>query len=208
MTAGSAGAVPVPSLRARAFHQIFTRNRWNGTETRSGPGSTLGSTARLAAELPTLLALLEATSVLDAACGASFWMPDLPGYVGVDIVPDAIAVVQERFPDRHYFVADIVSDALPPSDVVIARDVLAHLPNRDVLGALANFRSTGARYLLLTTFDGADNSVDARAGGYHELDLTQPPFSLGEPLRKIADGYWEDALVYPTKQLGVFVCTS
>jgi len=202
------GMVYPPSLRARIFRTIYSANRWHGTETRSGPGSTLGSTRRLREALPDLIADLGATSVLDAACGASFWMPDLPGYIGVDIVPDAVTIVRHAFPDRRYEVADICTDVLLRCDAVIARDVLAHLATADALAALANIRVTGARWLLATTFVGGDNTVDTKTGGYHEIDLAVEPFALGTPEHMIADGYWEDRMVYPTKQMGVWPLVS
>lgn len=198
------GMVYPTSLRARIFRTIYSANRWHGTETRSGPGSTMGSTRRLREALPDLIADLGATSVLDAACGASFWMPDLPGYVGVDIVPAAVRTVQQAFPERRYEVADICTDALPRCDAVIARDVLAHLATADALAALGNIRATGARWLLATTFVGGDNAIDTRTGGYHEIDLAEAPFGLGTPRDMIADGYWEDDLIYPTKHIGVW----
>lgn len=199
--------VSVPSndaIRAQAFSKIFRRNTWNSTETKSGPGSTKGSTRRLAERLPSLLENWEIHSVLDAACGASFWMPDLPGYVGVDVVAEAIAEIQAQFPLRSYQVADICTADLPRTDAVIMRDVLAHLPTADVLLALDNARRAGIRWLLATSFRGGDNSIDTRAGGYHEIDLEKPPFSLGEPFVLIPDGYWEDELVYPNKFFGLW----
>lgn len=192
------------SPRARVFRSIYTKNRWNGTETRSGPGSTFASTRRLREALPRLVDQFQITSVLDAACGASYWMPDLPGYVGVDIVPEAIEAVCDAFPTRRYEVADIVTDDLPRCDAVIVRDVLAHLMTRDAVAALENIRRTGARWLFATTFVGADNSIPAATGGYHEIDLTAAPFGLPKPVRLIPDGYWEEDLIYPTKQMGVW----
>lgn len=192
------------TLRSATFRRIYVRNRWNGTETRSGPGSTMRSTTRLRETLPRLMVELGATSVLDAACGASWWMPELPGYVGVDIVPEAVDAVREHFPHRTYGVQDICTDDLPKADLVIARDVLAHLPNADVLKALGNIRRMGPRWLLLTTFIGADNRKDTMVGGYHEIDLALAPFDLGQPERVIPDGYWEDDLIYPTKHMGLW----
>jgi SAM-dependent methyltransferase len=193
--------------RARVFGHIYARNRWHGTETRSGPGSTLASTRRIREALPQLLAMLDAHSLLDAACGASWWMPEIEGYIGVDIVPDAVAAARAQFPTRQFEVADIVTDDLPEADVAICRDVLAHLPRTDQLAALANL-ARSVRWLFVTTFAGADNTRDASAGGYHEYDLSQPPYNMSDPFQMIPDGYWEDELIYPTKYLGLYLCGS
>ena len=58
------------SPRALVFRTIYRHNRWNGTETRSGPGSTYASTSRLRRILPELVSGVGAFRVLDAACGA------------------------------------------------------------------------------------------------------------------------------------------
>jgi len=133
-------------------------------------------------------------------------MPDLPGYIGIDIVPEAVQAAAERFPGRTYHVGDICTAELPRCDVIVARDVLAHLSNAEVLKALGNFRRSGPIWLCATTFEGSDNTRDTRAGGYHEYDLEAPPFALGRPWLVIEDGYWEDELIYPTKYLGVWAC--
>jgi SAM-dependent methyltransferase len=195
-----------PSHRFNAFGVIYRFNRWNGTETRSGPGSTMGSTSTLRRILPEFCEGVGATSVLDLGCGASFWMPDLPGYLGIEIVPEALDAISNHFPDRTYQQGDIVSDELPHADVVIARDVLAHLPIADVLAVLGNIRASGATWALLTTFEDARNTADARPGGYHEYDLERDPYSIGEPWMVIEDGKWEDEVIYPTKYLGVWSC--
>ena len=186
------------------FRSIYRANRWHGTETRSGPGSTTVSTKRLRRILPELVSGMGVTSVLDAACGASFWMPDLPGYVGVDIVPEAVEAVEAAFPGRLYMTEDICTADLPRCEMVIARDVLAHLSNAEVMQALENFRRSGAIWALLTTFEDAVNDADTRTGGYREYDLEREPFSLGEPWLVIEDGYWEDELVYPSKLMGLW----
>lgn len=190
--------------RQAMFHGIFIANAWRGKETRSGPGSTTLSTAGAREFIERFCTEVGARHVLDAACGASSWMPELPGYRGVDIVPAAVADMQRRFPGRAYAVADICADDLGEADVVIMRDVLAHLSNEDALLALKNVRSTGARYLVATTFDGADNAHDTRTGGYREVDLRYEPFGLGDPVRSVADGYWERRLKFPTKRLAAW----
>jgi hypothetical protein len=192
--------------RSAVFRSIYRLNRWHGTETRSGPGSTHGATSRLRRILPELVPGI-GNSFLDAACGASWWMPELPGYRGIDIVPEAVQAVANRFPHRSYAVGDICSEHLV-ADVVFMRDVLAHLSNDEVRAALGNVRAT---WLMATTFEGADNSARGRTGGYREYDLEREPFSLGKPWMTIEDGYWceqgeAERLVYPNKMMGVWAC--
>ena len=79
--------------RKTRFTKIYEDDVWRGAgETRSGAGSTMHATRELRDALPRLLRSLGVTSLLDAGCGDTNWLPDLGGigYVGVDIVPDAI----------------------------------------------------------------------------------------------------------------------
>lgn len=186
--------------RQRVFRNIFQRNAWNGDGTRAGPGSSMEATATLRTELPQRLSSMGVRSVLDAACGDSLWQPDLPGYVGIDIVREAVTVAQGAHSDRHYMVADIVSDDLPPADAILCRDVMQHLSFADGLGALKNFRRMGARWLIASTHDGGDNQ-DIETGGHYRIDLRAAPFDFGEPLWAIPDGMWNGGLQWPGKML-------
>ncbi len=170
------------------FADIYRHNRWNGVESRSGPGSGSAATARLREELVTLVQELGVRSVLDAACGDGYWMPDLPGYVGIDVAPEAIRRAQARHPDRRYAVGDVRFLPLPAFDLVISRDAMQHLPLADVTAILAAIRSSGSRWLLASTYVGGQN-VDVRAGQFYCPDLTAEPFALGDPDRLIPDGY-------------------
>lgn len=185
------------------FESIYRRNSWRGDETRSGPGSTMGATAHLQRILPELVEGLGARSVLDASCGEAYWMPDLPGYVGVDISPSAIGSAKQRHPDRRYMVADICTDELPMVDFIFCRDVLQHLSLAECLVAIKNFGLTGATWFMCSTHEGGLN-VDISAGGYYEPDMEAPPFSLGKPWMMVEDGFWDGCYPYPNKFLGVW----
>ena len=191
-------------VRERVFADIYRRNTWNGRAgTRAGPGSSLGATELLREAIPRIVAELHAATVLDAACGDSLWMPDLPGYVGVDIVRAAVAVAARRHPDRAYMVADICKAVLPECDLIICRDAMQHMSFADGLATLANFRRTGAGCLLASTHRETRNE-DVPTGGYYQINLEAPPFDLGEPMRTIPDGAWDAGIQYPHKLLGLW----
>lgn len=189
--------------RDRAFRHIYRTNAWRGVTSRSGPGSSPIATAWLSVWLPTIVAELEATSVLDAACGDGAWMPDLPGYVGADIVPAAVAKSRRRHPDRSYVITDLVSDVLPKADVVFSRDTMQHLPLADCAALLANFRKTGARWLIASSHRAGDN-VEVPVGAWYPINLEAEPFALGAPTHALADGYWDEGERYPDKIVGVW----
>lgn len=187
------------------FDDIYRENRWNGIESRSGPGSGTEATEAVVTELQALVAELGIGSVLDAACGDSFWMPDLPGYVGIDVAPEAIRLARERHPARAYLVGNIVEMWLPAFDLVIFRDVVQHLPLDVGVAAIAALRASGSRWLLASSFVGGQN-VDIEAGDAYAPDLTAPPFSIGEPDRLIFDGY--PGTRDPRKHLGLWLLTA
>lgn len=192
-------------MRGAIFESIYRRNTWNGVETRSGPGSTLAATARLRQILPELVAGVGARSVLDASCGEAFWVPYLPGYVGVDISPSVVTAARERHPDRDYRVLDICGDVLPQTDLVLCRDAIQHLGLAEGRAVVENIRRSGATWLVCSTHEGGEN-VNVDAGGYYEPDMTRPPFALGKPWMLIEDGVWDTGVRYPDKYLGVWAC--
>ena len=70
--------------------RIYTENIWHGVESLSGPGSGSAATRHVAPAIVSLVERYGITSVLDVGCGDGFWMPDLPGYIGLDVSPVAI----------------------------------------------------------------------------------------------------------------------
>ncbi len=110
------------------------------------------------------------TSLLDAPCGDAGWINQAAlgvRYVGVDIVPSLIERLQARAAageiSGEYHLADIVSDSLPRCDAILCRDCLVHLSFANIERAVANFRASGAAWLIATTFP--DWQVNARLRG-------------------------------------------
>lgn len=188
------------------FSEIYRRNRWNGIESRSGPGSGSAPTARVGAAIEELAFRLNVQSVLDVGCGDGFWMPELPGYVGIDVAPEAIELAQANHPDRAYLVA-AAGDIRPGQfDLVIVRDAIQHLSFVDGLAMLEGIRQTGASWLLASTYVAGDN-VDIVTGDCYSPDLEAAPFALGPPVELIPDGYGYEhpgEVRDPRKHLGLW----
>lgn len=193
------------SERSLTFDAIYKRNAWNGTETRSGPGSNQGATKLVQRFLPAFMEGVGAHSILDASCGIANWMPDLPGYIGCDVSSAAVQASRKRFPKRDYRLLDICSDVLPRVDVIFCRDAIQHLSLREGVAAISNFRRSGATWLVLSTHEGGRNR-NVPTGSYYEPDMEAAPFSLGAPWMVIEDGFWDHGLQYPNKYLGVWAC--
>lgn len=200
-----------PRRRVRlAFTRHYERRDWDEPETASGRGSSLRSTAAIRRDLPRLFAELGIRSVVDAGCGDFHWFSALPveldSYLGIEVVEGLAAANQARYgdPRRRFASLDIIRDPLPKADLILCRDVLVHLKNCQVSAALRNFRRSGSRFLLTTTFTGAHPNADAPLGGWRPLNLELPPFQLGAPLSVISEAESVEDSRYPDKSLGLW----
>ncbi|MGZ5020040.1 MAG: class I SAM-dependent methyltransferase [Chthoniobacterales bacterium] len=185
--------------RRRIFERVHAARAWGDEETISGPGSTAARTESIRRHLPRILKSIDARSLLDAPCGDYNWMRlmslDLDRYIGVDIVPEIIARNQREFGSEcvQFLRRDIARDRLPQCDVILCRDCLVHLSFEEVFATLRNFRGTGAKYLLTTTFADHEKNMDVATGDWRQLNLQRPPFSFPRPLEAI-DEEWGDGL--------------
>lgn len=160
-------------------------------ETWCGKGSTLATTYHLRAELPNLLSRLGVKSLLDAPCGDCNWIVhvDLGSirYTGVEKYTGHILKARNKAPKLRVVCANILSDRLPRRDAILCRDFLQHMPNIDALRAIAQFKRSGAEWLLATSFSNAENRDIPERGDFRPFNLEIAPISLGAPLYKIDD---------------------
>ncbi|EFL50812.1 glycosyl transferase family 2 [Solidesulfovibrio fructosivorans JJ]] len=191
------------------FSRIYQKNIFGGEESRSGEGSSLMQTAKLRQDLPKLFWEFGIKSLLDAPCGDFHWLQHIDlgqiRYVGIDIVPELIEANRTAYGDSlHVFDhLNLVSDPLPTVDLILCRDCLVHLTNADVKKALANFKRSGATYLLATTFTSRASNEEL-CGCWRVLNLEKPPFSLPKPLRLIIEECTEGDGAYADKSLGLW----
>ncbi len=189
------------------FDLIYKRGEWAplGSESLSGPGSTMAATVGIRERLPELLRDLGVRSLLDIGCGDFNWLRhvDLPcRYTGIDVAPSVVADNRAAFAreDREFRLVDGTRDPLPPSDAALCREVIFHLSFADCARLIANIRASGARYLLATTDPDHDPNTDIFSGDFRELNLAKKPFDLGDPVRTIADGNGHN----PRRLLGIW----
>ncbi|HET7680664.1 MAG TPA: class I SAM-dependent methyltransferase [Xanthobacteraceae bacterium] len=201
---------PTSAARRKAFSDIFYAKRWGEGESISGPGSGVARASLFRSDFELLLRELRVRNLLDAGCGDFNWLPsfDLRGIrvIAIDIVPELVSANRKRHPGVHFRVADIVVDALPKADLILSRDALVHLSNDDILRAFANFRRSGAKWLLTNTFIGHDRNGDIPTGSWRPLNLNRPPFSLPEPSRIIDECCFGYDGVYRDKRLALWRC--
>jgi SAM-dependent methyltransferase len=202
---------PAGEAVVTAFDRIYRHNLWNGQGSRSGPGSDPVATSHPRRSLLALMALIDPVSVLDVGCGDGAWMPDLPGYVGLDVSSVAIEAHAIRHPARTLLLDR--GEPYPRCDVVLTRDAMQHLSLDDGVALLTRALDTRPAWLIASTYtDGANVDIPtgldaAGAITFYRPDLSAPPFGLGRPLLLIPDGYSyhdPDAIRDPGKFLGVW----
>lgn len=194
----------------QVFTDIYRHNRWQGSESRSGEGSSLGQTATLVAELPGLLQRHRIRSILDVPCGDFHWMSrvDLNGvdYTGADIVADVIAANTVRYagPGKAFKVIDLCAGPLPRTDLLFCRDCMVHLPFRMLASAIEQVRASGATYLMATTFPATLVNRDIALGDFRPLNLQLPPFNFPAPLELVNEHCTESGGRHADKAMGIW----
>jgi SAM-dependent methyltransferase len=193
------------------FRRIHDTNLWGAPASASGLGSELDATAVLRAELPQLLERLGATSLLDAPCGDAGWISQANLRVditGVDIVPALIERLQARAASGkirgRYGLADITRDPLPKCDAILCRDALVHLSFANIARTLANFRTSGATWLIATTFSQWQANVDCEDGDWRALNFERAPFNWGASVELLNENCLEAGGGWRDKSLGVW----
>jgi hypothetical protein len=138
-----------------------------------------------------------AITIVDLGCGdfriGSALLAKLPKirYIGCDIVPGLIAQNNQRFASAHvtFRCLDITADDLPPGQIFLMRQVLQHLPNRDIARILAKLRN--CPYVFVTEGQplfpegpvnpdksiGAEIRFNWKTGRGRGVELDQPPYN-------------------------------
>jgi len=163
-----------------AFTDVYQRNDW---DVGSGRGSTPDNTVEYRKLIERFIHTHEIKSVIDIGCGD--WQfsrliewGDVE-YLGIDTVPAVVEANRKRFGPRYRFECrDVTNDKLPPTDLLLMKDVLQHWPNSAIQTFLPRLKNY--RFAILTN-DGCPSprlNTEIRMTGYRPLDLRQPPFSV------------------------------
>ena len=175
------------------FTHIYKTKFWLLGESVSGPGSELRVTQRMRPQLSALIKRFGITSIADAPCGDLHWMRyvDLGEckYTGYDIVQELIERNIKLFGDtkefRHF---NLVDNVIEKADLIICRDMLAHLTHEQIVKALRNFKNSGSKYILITTgLTTKDNTPDITTGEVRRINFELPPFNFPRPLALIEE---------------------
>lgn len=195
-------------IMREVFTHIYRTNFWKDKESVSGQGSNLKQTETIRRELPKLFKQLHMKSVLDIPCGDFYWFRHMDlledvRYMGADVVPELIDALCVTFPFIQFQVMDATTSVLPQVDLILCRDMLGHFSNVDVRLALKNFRLSGSKYLLATTFPDRDNVRDIETGQWRPINLAQY-FGLPDPITVINEHSTEGNGKFADKSLGLW----
>jgi len=198
-------------LASLDFEDIYKNNGFEGTESRSGGGSTLFQTRIIREKIPQLLEDLKIQSVLDVPCGDWNWLRhvDLSNvhYTGGDIVQSLIDNNSKTYGNEicKFEYLNIITGPLPQADLILCRDCLVHLNFIDGLAALEQFRNSGAKWLLTTTFTERNSNSELYEGSiWRPLNLEKAPYNLPQPEQYINEGCTEGDGLFGDKCLGLW----
>ena len=175
----------------RPGDEVFAE--WYRTAHGSGPGSTLETTRRFREFLEEFIYGRKIKTILDYGCGDGRWMSAVAlfgaTYLGVDIIPEAIAHARDTSSteSRTYEVIDPETYDVPRADLIICKDVLQHLPDSEARSLIARLTAKAKYVLFVNDGPHGDEPVNGACdrGGWRRLDLA----ALGVPGRVVLDGF-------------------
>ncbi len=176
------------------FDHIYNKDFWDSMESKSGVGSTLEATSVIREQLPKIIANFSINTMLDVPCGDYNWMKEVQKnctYIGGDIVAEAVNKNQQLYASDsvQFQKIDISSDTIPKVDLIFCRDCLQHISDDKVKKALANFKNSGSKYLLVTSYPNTWRNHDIYDGDYRPLNLLIKPYHLTNYILKIREAW-------------------
>lgn len=181
------------------FDSIYKTSYWGY---KSGPGSDPVAAKKWVEAVNRHLETDEIASVLDVGCG-DFRLGsnyNLTGkmYYGVDVSSEVMEA-NVNTDNVSFIVGDALKIDLPKTDLVLIKDVLQHLPNKDAISLVNKFLNTAKVVLMCNDYDSMN--IDIAPGGHRGLDLQKAPYNLdvtkiGEffvyPYTKVVYAYYSD----------------
>jgi len=178
-----------------AMKQIYTQKLWGEGATTYYSGKGSHDDALVKPYVSTLSQFFQSISqevvLVDLGCGdfnvGRQLLPFVHTYTGVDIVPGLIEYNKKHYTTKHsrFDCIDIAVDELPAGNVVVLRQVLQHLSNKEVGNILQKLGSF--KYLILTEHVPLGSFIPNRdiiSGQGIRLkkdsgvDISKPPFNF------------------------------
>ncbi|HLJ31404.1 MAG TPA: class I SAM-dependent methyltransferase [Candidatus Babeliales bacterium] len=175
------------------FTHIYKTKFWQLGDSVSGPGSELRFTEKARNGIRDLIKRFGIKSIADAPCGDLNWMRHVDigecTYTGYDIVQDLIERNIRFFGETRSFKHfNLIESVIEKVDLIICRDMLAHLTHEQIFKVLRNFKKSGSKYILMTTgLTTVDNSPDITPGEVRRINFERAPFNFPRPLALIEE---------------------
>src|SRR5581483_4462307 len=128
----------------------------------------------------------------DAPCGDLNWMRYVDigtcKYIGIDIVQELIEHNKRYFGlTREFRHLNLLENIIERVDLIICRDMLAHLTHEQVFTALRNFKHSGSKYILMTTNVATEANHEITTGDWRSINFELSPFNFPKPLLLIEE---------------------
>lgn len=164
------------------FSKIYKEDLWHGG---SGAGSKMENAKEYVDVLQKYIDKPEIKTVLDLGCGdwqfSKFLDLSSVSYLGVDVVESVVESNNDLYsaPNVKFLNHDITTYEVPKVDLIICKDVLQHLSNRDVITVIIKIIKS-SKFALITNDFASENTInkDIDNGDYRCLDLALSPFFL------------------------------
>ncbi len=160
------------------FELIYSKGIWGGG---SGAGSDLCNTIVYVAYVQHLMKRFSVQSIVDIGCGDWRFSKYLDfrecQYLGIDVVAQVIENNRRFYEQQNikFKLADATCFDTPNCDLLLCKDVLQHISNRNVQSILT--RARVARVALFTN-DYHPSNPDCANGNTRPIDITAPPFAF------------------------------
>ena len=161
------------------FTQIYKENVWGAG---SGTGSVVENCYPLIGWLQVFLKRQRIETFIDYGCGDWQWMQyvNLDGvtYRGIDCADSIVAQNIRCFGrDNISFSSGTIIESIAIADLAFCKDVLQHLPNREVIEIIDAFLKNSKYVIAINGSMGQYLNEDIDVGGYRPIDISLPPFN-------------------------------
>ena len=160
---------------------FYDKNVALGLESTSGYTSSLAETFYLRDFVKKIIRDKNISSLADCPCGDLNWIraTNLDGveYTGYDVLDAHINTNSRLFPKLKFIKFDAVREILPKTDLILCKDFLTHLVPDLIRVVLDNFKQSGSKWLLSTSYPEPvirtmdESSLKVISWGFHEINL-------------------------------------
>ena len=203
------------------FSAIYKINYWGDNESVSGPGSNNKNTKQLIKKLKFVINKYKIKKIVDAPCGDFNWIKKLIlgsniNYIGIDIVKELIKKNQKTYESNKikFYNLNLITKKIPECDLIICRDFVFHLSNKDVLLFFKNLLKTNFKYILISnhTKNGKFFNRNIKSGDFRKIDLFSQPFNFIEDyemvVKDFCDGKEKYLLLFKSSKIKKFIKTN